>query len=291
MGGALQRRGVSKDDLAALLEISRACDTLYLHLAGLAREDDAEIVAVLEDVYECVARVDPSAEVVPLLERCGWDADAVMALEDRIGDEDHVVTLSLELEEGGGVEEGDETAGDETTGDETTVDKTSVGGTFDRMHAGHRLLLATASAVTRSGDSPTVFIGVTGDVLLTNKRHRDLIEPYEVRASKAKSFVAKTRPPTSPIVVECGPLDDGPPLAATVADMRALVVSRETSAGGEAIQELRRGAGFPPLRVVCVGLVKGKVGKGRGDDGKVSSTALRADAADDRERRRMRGGR
>ena len=190
MGGALQRRGVSKDDLAALLEISRACDTLYLHLAGLAREDDAEIVAVLEDVYECVARVDPSAEVVPLLERCGWDADAVMALEDRIGDEDHVVTLSLELEEGGGVEEGDETTGDET------VDKTSVGGTFDRMHAGHRLLLATASAVTRSGDSPTVFIGVTGDVLLTNKRHRDLIEPYEVRASKAKSFVAKTRPPT-----------------------------------------------------------------------------------------------
>ena len=112
-----------------------------------------------------------------------------------------------------------------------------------------------------------------------------------MRASKAKSFVAKTRPPTSPIVVECGPLDDGPPLAATVADMRALVVSRETSAGGEAIQELRRGAGFPPLRVVCVGLVKGKVGKGRGDDGKVSSTALRADAADDRERRRMRGGR
>ena len=141
MGGALQRRGVSKDDLAALLEISRACDTLYLHLTGLAREDDAEIVAVLEDVYECVARVDPSAEVVPLLERCGWDADAVMALEDRIGDEDHVVTLSLELEEGGGVEEGDE-----TTGDDTSVDKTSVGGTFDRMHAGHRLLLATASA-------------------------------------------------------------------------------------------------------------------------------------------------
>ncbi|ACO67832.1 predicted protein [Micromonas commoda] len=286
MGGALQRRGVSKDDLAALLEISRACDTLYLHLTGLAREDDAEIVAVLEDVYECVARVDPSAEVVPLLERCGWDADAVMALEDRIGDEDHVVTLSLELEEGGGVEEGDE-----TTGDDTSVDKTSVGGTFDRMHAGHRLLLATASAVTRSGDSPTVFIGVTGDVLLSNKRHRDLIEPYEVRASKAKTFVAKTRPPTSPLTVECGPLDESPPLAATVADMRALVVSRETLAGGEAIQEARKEAGFPPLRVVCVGLVKGKVGKGRGDDGKVSSTALRADAADDRERRRMRGGR
>jgi len=296
MGGALQRRGVSKDDIVALLDISRACDTLYLHLTGLAREDDASIVAVLEDVYECVARVDPSAEVVPLLERCGWDADAVMALEDRIGDEDHVVTLSLDLEEGGTFEEGGteeiEAVGgarELTEEDDLSVDKTSVGGTFDRMHAGHRLLLATASAVTRSGDSPTVFIGVTGDVLLTNKRHRDLIESYEVRASKAASFVAKTRPPTSPLLIECGPLDDGPPLAATVRDMRALVVSRETLKGGEAIQEARRDAGFPPLRVCVVGLVKGRAGKGRGDDGKVSSTALRADAADDRERRRMRG--
>ena len=295
MGGALQRRGVSKDDIVALLDISRACDTLYLHLTGLAREDDAAIVAVLEDVYECVARVDPSAEVVPLLERCGWDADAVMALEDRIGDEDHVVTLSLDLEEGGTFEEGGteeiEAVGERerTEEDDLSVDKTSVGGTFDRMHAGHRLLLATASAVTRSGDSPTVFIGVTGDVLLTNKRHRDLIEPYAVRASKAASFVAKTRPPTSPLLIECGPLDDGPPLAATVRDMRALVVSRETLKGGEAIQEARRDAGFPPLRVCVVGLVKGRAGKGRGDDGKVSSTALRADAADDRERRRMRG--
>ena len=201
MGGALQRRGVSKDDLAALLEISRPCDTLYLHLTGLARVDDDEIVAVLEDVYECVARVDPSAEVVPLLERCGWDADAVMALEDRIGDEDHLVTLSLELEEGDAT---GETRGGADAGDET-VDKTSVGGTFDRMHAGHRLLLATASAVTRSRDAPTVYVGVTGDVLLRNKRHRDLIEPYEARAAAAASFVAKTRPPTAPLAGEVRP--------------------------------------------------------------------------------------
>ena len=165
-----------------------------------------------------------------------------------------------------------------------------MGGTFDRMHAGHRLLLATASAVTRSRDAPTVYVGVTGDVLLRNKRHRDLIEPYEARATAAASFVAKTRPPTAPLAVKCGPLDDGPPLAATVADMRALVVSRETLAGGEAIQEARKDAGLAPLRVTCVGLVKGRAGKGRGEDGKVSSTALRADAADDRERRRMRGG-
>ena len=69
----MKRRGVSKDDLVAILEMSKLCQTLYLHLTGLGSEDDAGIVAVLEDVYECVARVDPGMEVVPLLERCGWD--------------------------------------------------------------------------------------------------------------------------------------------------------------------------------------------------------------------------
>ena len=36
MGGALKRRGVSKDDLVAILEMSKLCQTLYLHLPGRA---------------------------------------------------------------------------------------------------------------------------------------------------------------------------------------------------------------------------------------------------------------
>ena len=295
MGGALKRRGVSKDDLVAILEMSKLCQTLYLHLTGLGSEDDAGIVAVLEDVYECVARVDPGMEVVPLLERCGWDTATAMTLEDSLGEEDHLITLDLRSNEDVEIEEGADPGADGGGDASSPIDKTSVGGTFDRMHAGHRLLLATASAVTlaRTGtdSSPILYIGVTGDVLLTNKRHRDLIEPYDTRANAAKLFVEKTRPRSSPVEVRCGPLDDGPPLAATVEDMKALVVSAETLGGGETLQAMRKERGFEPLKLVSVGLVKGRVGKGRGDDGKVSSTSLRADDADERERRRMRGGR
>ena len=293
----MKRRGVSKDDLVAILEMSKLCQTLYLHLTGLGSEDDAGIVAVLEDVYECVARVDPGMEVVPLLERCGWDTATAMTLEDSLGEEDHLITLDLRSNEDVEIEEGADPGADGggDASSSSSIDKTSVGGTFDRMHAGHRLLLATASAVTlaRTGtdSSPILYIGVTGDVLLTNKRHRDLIEPYDTRANAAKLFVEKTRPRSSPVEVRCGPLDDGPPLAATVGDMKALVVSAETLGGGETLQAMRKERGFEPLKLVSVGLVKGRVGKGRGDDGKVSSTSLRADDADERERRRMRGGR
>ena len=149
MGGALKRRGVSKDDLVAILEMSKLCQTLYLHLTGLASEDDAGIIAVLEDVYECVARVDPGMEVVPLLERCGWDTATAMTLEDSLGEEDHLITLDLRSNEDAEIEEGADPGaewGGDTSSSSSSIDKTSVGGTFDRMHAGHRLLPAPGNA-------------------------------------------------------------------------------------------------------------------------------------------------
>ena len=148
----------------------------------------------------------------------------------------------------------------------------SVGGTFDRMHAGHRLLLAVSSACAPPGG--VVFVGVTGDALLVNKRHRHLVQAYDDRADAAETFLRATRGPTAEIELRVGPLDAGLPLAATVRDMDALVVSRETVAGADAINVARVERGFAPLAVVAVGLVGG--GEGAGAEEKLSSTALRA---------------
>ena len=158
----------------------------------------------------------------------------------------------------------------------------SVGGTFDRLHAGHRLLLAAAALVT-AARAGTLYVGVTGEALLANKSDKNKIQPYETRARNARRFLesvvarpgfgdAKTR-------VEIGPLDGAPPLASTVQDMCALVVSRETLGGAAAVNAQREARGFPPLEIVAVGVVGGV-----GDDdearqrSKLSSSALRAAA-------------
>lgn len=113
--------------------------------------------------------------------------------------------------------------------------RTALGGTFDRLHAGHRLMLAAAALVT----SGSVFVGVTGDKLLANKRHRELLQGYAEREQAAASFLQRVRPG---LQVETGPLLDPaePTRAALDHQMEALVVSRETVPGGLQINEQRR---------------------------------------------------
>lgn len=54
--------------------------------------------------------------------------------------------------------------------------------------------------------------------------------------------------------------------------MQALVVSKETVSGGEAINQYRREHGFRPLEIIVVDLVADSAAL---EGGKVSSTALR----------------
>ena len=64
-------------------------------------------------------------------------------------------------------------------------------------------------------DSGTVHVGVTGDELLASKAHRDLIQPYAVRAGAARRFLQATR--RAPLRMEVGALGRSPPSAATIA--------------------------------------------------------------------------
>ena len=145
----------------------------------------------------------------------------------------------------------------------------AVGGTFDRLHAGHRLLLAAAALAVAEGG--TLYLGVSADGLLEGKKHRELIQGYAERAAAAEAFVRDVNPSAR---VAAGPLEDPaePPLAATMREMGALVVSQETVGGAEWIQGVRRDRGLKPLEVLVVGLV----GQGHAAGGdKISSTALR----------------
>ena len=154
----------------------------------------------------------------------------------------------------------------------SSADRVALGGTFDRLHAGHRLLLAAAAVLSRR----RVYVGVTGEALLANKRFAAHLQPYAEREGAAVGYLREVRPG---LEVEAGALLDPrePSAAATDPSMEVLVVSEETVGGGEEVNRQRGGLGHGPLSLVVVGLVG--VDAATGD--KLSSTDLR---------RRLAGG-
>lgn len=147
--------------------------------------------------------------------------------------------------------------------------KVAVGGTFDRLHAGHRLLLAATALVSRQH----IFVGITADKLLASKKNRELLETYEEREEAAVGYMKMINPG---VTVVAGPLTDPqePPLCAVDPEFDAIVVSEETIPGAHAINKTRAELGFPPLVIVVIGLIYS-----RRRAAKLSSTDLREEDA------------
>lgn len=134
-------------------------------------------------------------------------------------------------------------------------------GTFDHLHAGHKLLLTLAGWVTRE----KLIIGVTGPELLVNKKFAEALESYDTRKNAACDFVKRLYPQ---LVLDPVVLTDiyGP--TAVDPNIDALVISHETEKGAALINKLRGEKGWRALAIVEVQLV--------GGSSKLSSTDLRA---------------
>ena len=145
-----------------------------------------------------------------------------------------------------------------------------VGGTFDRLHAGHKVLLSAAALLARD----RLVVGVADGPLLNRKPLRPMIEPLEQRAAAVAAFVRSVRPG---IECDCQPLTDPMGPAATDPELGALAASEETASGGAACNEARSARGLRPLDVVVVGLLGGDDDAGgSAEEAKLSSSALRA---------------
>lgn len=159
----------------------------------------------------------------------------------------------------------------------------AVGGTFDHLHIGHKLLLTMFVFVlgrkppaTGNEVSSTLTIGITGDELLKNKKYREVMESWSARQEAAHHFLSS--------LVHFGPPDDnriligkinepGPngnaihvtypskltvkyveimdPFGPTITDesISALVISKETRSGGKAVNDKREEKGWSSLEV------------------------------------------
>ncbi|KDQ60922.1 hypothetical protein JAAARDRAFT_173289 [Jaapia argillacea MUCL 33604] len=124
----------------------------------------------------------------------------------------------------------------------------ALGGTFDHLHAGHKILLSMAAWITRT----KIIVGVTDDRLLVKKANKEVIQDITTRMSHVTAFLALFRPGLEYEVV---PIDDVYGPTAWDPDIQALVLSKETLAGGVAIDKLRLEKDLPPLRTFVIDVI------------------------------------
>uniref|UniRef100_A0A7S1KYQ4 Cytidyltransferase-like domain-containing protein n=1 Tax=Neobodo designis TaxID=312471 RepID=A0A7S1KYQ4_NEODS len=146
-------------------------------------------------------------------------------------------------------------------------DHVAMGGTFDRLHVGHKVLLTYSVLHARH----RLRIGVTGEELLKRKRHAELLQPFEERRRNVETFVRALRTDLAYDVVELNEPTGG---TTTIEDLTAMVVSPETLPTVDAINAERTARDLDPVAPIVINYI--------GPDGeeRVSSTALReAEAA------------
>ncbi|KAI8371687.1 uncharacterized protein BYT42DRAFT_581121 [Radiomyces spectabilis] len=147
----------------------------------------------------------------------------------------------------------------------------AAGGTFDHIHAGHKILLTMTALLA----DKRVVIGVTDDSMLKSKKYRELIAPIDERIKAVHQYLQSVR---SNLVYDVVPISD--PFGPTVTDasIDGLVCSQETIKGGHAVNEERQKKEFQPLDLRVIDVISSDNAAVEGDDMnvlKISSTWIR----------------
>lgn len=142
-------------------------------------------------------------------------------------------------------------------------DNVVLGGTFDRLHYGHKVLLSsavllankritcgvTAGEMNRSELLYNCFIGILA------KKLWELISPVEERIAWVREFVDDV---SAGVEVNAVPILDpfGPSIVEE--DLQCIVVSKETVRGGEAVNKRRLEKGMTKLDTFVIELLDGE---------------------------------
>jgi phosphopantetheine adenylyltransferase len=155
----------------------------------------------------------------------------------------------------------------------------AVGGTFDHLHIGHKLLLTMTifmSDAASSEQERAVTVGITAEDLLKNKKYAEFLEDWHDRYAATHAFIhalmsfdpnndhpeeiseVKNPGPNGHIVIAKYPsglqikyTEIWDPFGPTITEeaVDSLVISAETRAGGKAVNDKRKEQGWRELDV------------------------------------------
>ncbi|RGB42033.1 hypothetical protein C1646_751490 [Rhizophagus diaphanus] len=152
-----------------------------------------------------------------------------------------------------------------------TFDHVAVGGTFDHLHAGHKILLTMTAWIT----GKRLICGVTDDIMLRNKKFKEQLESIDTRITGVRQFLETIRRGLNYEVV---PIYDAYGPTIIDAEIQAIVVSQETNSGANSINDERVKKGFQPLHISIIEVISSSNPSLSKDDLKnlkLSSTYLR----------------
>ncbi len=138
--------------------------------------------------------------------------------------------------------------------DEKPYTRAVLGGTFDRLHDAHRLLLHTAAFAAKE-----VFAGIVseelGKKLFKDKQFNNFIQGYEIRAKNVREYLSQycDQVDVDPLYDNWGPAPNDPR-----ADV--IVVSQETRKSAHKINQMREENGLSPLDVIVIPWLKDEYG-------------------------------
>jgi phosphopantetheine adenylyltransferase len=139
----------------------------------------------------------------------------------------------------------------------------AVGGTFDRLHSGHKLLLSVSALHSLE----KLRVGITGPELLTKKKFADKLESFETRKRNVEAFLRQLRAEDD-LELELEPIEEFSGGTDRIAGVEALCASPETLPAIPKINALRQERhlnDIVPIPIYFVG----------GDAPSVSSSKLR----------------
>jgi pantetheine-phosphate adenylyltransferase len=129
-----------------------------------------------------------------------------------------------------------------------------LGGTFDRLHYGHKRLIQLAVSCIKNQPGSVLHVGLADGPLLQKKAFREFIQPFEIRQEGIETYIRRLCDPLFHVSVWRLVDPFGPAIVRP--ELEAVAVSPETLKGGLEINCIRKEKRLNTLEILLLDEIK-----------------------------------